>query len=265
MIPVVSQIAWSTEEEEAVLQRLQCSGIAHLELAPGRLAPDPLKAEGEAAGIAGGFARYGLTPLAFQSLLFLKPELRVFGENAQECADYLIGIGKFARSIGVDRMVFGSPVNRRVPEGWPREKVVAHAIEFFRAVGEGLKPFGVVLALETNPVEYQSNFATTLAETVEWLRAVDHPNVGLNLDTGALTLTGESVELLIAENVGLVRHVHISEPMLAPLSVKNPVHGRVLVALRSAGYSGSVSLEMKRPAGGLKAIGESVDRFMEFF
>ena len=54
---------------------------------------------------------------------------------------------------------------------------------------------------------------------------------------------GESLDLLF-DHLAQVSHIHISEPGLAPVRVRE-VHRELASGLRAAGYAGFVSVEMK--------------------
>ena len=66
------------------------------------------------------------------------------------------------------------------------------------------------------------------------------PGLAVNLDAHFTDLNGERLGLWI-----ILSHVHISEPGLEPI-VPRQEHKELAMLLKAVGYSGDVSIEMKR-------------------
>ena len=58
---------------------------------------------------------------------------------------------------------------------------------------------------------------TDTASSLHMARALNHPSVGIVLDTAVVQLNGEDIEALLAEGAAWVRHIHASEKDLVPL------------------------------------------------
>lgn len=263
----VSNIAWSKEEDEAAFDLLRRFGIGRLEIAPPRLWSQPgainrQEAENDRAQIR----KAGFEVVAFQSLLFGRDDLKLFPSAASRpCFEYLCQMGRLAGWLGAQVLVFGSPRNRSIPEALAPEAAWSQAVRFFSELAPCLEASGVTLGLEPNPPAYGCNFICTAEEAARIVRAVDAPGFRLHLDAGALQLNDEPIEAVVSENIDLLAHVHASEPMLEPLSPKWTGHRRLAAALRNAGYAGVVSLEMKRPPGGIKELEASLSAFVESY
>src|SRR5262247_1236352 len=63
-------------------------------------------------------------------------------------AEYLVELARACRDLGGDVLVFGSPAQRRVPEGKTREQAAEYAVDTFRRAAEGIGEAGVKLCLE---------------------------------------------------------------------------------------------------------------------
>ena len=237
----VSNIAWPAEHDAEIYKFLSEHNFQGLEIAPTRIFPDAPYAKLKQAEI---FARelreqYGLEIASVQSIWHGVGE-SVFGTAAERAK--LIGYTRkaidFARAAGCANLVFGCPRNRAVPEGLA--DYMPAAVDFFGAIGEYAATCGACVAIEPNPPIYSTNFINTHAEAFALCRAVNSPGIKINADLGALIYNGEGIAIL-AENIGLVNHVHVSEPYLAPIEWRE-LHGE----LKNLGYGKYISAEMAR-------------------
>ena len=262
----VSNIAWSADEDCAAFELLRNLGIEGLEIAPPRVWPEPATvSQDDALAYRRDMKGRGFNLVAFQSLLFGKNHWNLFQpETAPECRDYLIKLGRLASRLGVRTLVFGSPRNRAVPETMEAEEALAKATEFFRPIGAAYTEMNVVLGLEPNPAAYACNFIQTIDEAAELVRRVDSPGFRLHLDAGEMQMNDEAIETVVPRHLDIVSHVHASEPMLAPLSAWGG-HRRLAAVLKSNGYNGWLSLEMKRPEKGLEEVQRSAALLAELY
>ena len=264
----VSNIAWSQEEDPSAFDLLRRMGIKALEIAPPRVWPHPTAVSEESVFAYRQEMRNekGFEIVAFQSLLFGKNELTLFpSESSQPCFDYLLEIGRLGARLGAKVLVFGSPRNRTVPDGMSEATAMSEAINFFSKLGAKYAEMGIVLGLEPNPSAYNCNFIRNVDEAVQLVRTVDSPGFRLHLDAGALQMNAEKLENVVSEHLDLISHVHASEPMLVPLSDTWDGHHRLATLLKEGGYTGWVSLEMKRPETGLLAVKKAVDLFQQLY
>lgn len=271
MIFAVSNIAWAPDERLAAYRLLAEAGLTGLEIAPGLFfhgaadpfAPEPAVAETALAEIA----EAGLALVSMQSLLFGVEGAAVFdGEAAR--ARFETGMGRaiaLAGRFGIPNLVFGSPGQRRIPEGMDREAAAETAAALFRRLGDQAAAAGTVIAMESNPAAYGTNFLNTLAEAQAFVERVDHPAVTLILDLGAMHMNGQFGEIAahVATAAPRLSHVHVSEPQLAPAPAEAQAFAPVLSALAAAGYDRAVSIEMKRAERGLEALAESLARLTQ--
>jgi sugar phosphate isomerase/epimerase len=262
MILSVSNIAWLPEERLGAYDLLAEAGLTGLEIAPGlffagaedSFNPDTATANAALAEIA---AR-GVSLVSMQSLLFGLHSAALLG-NAEARIAFERGMTRaidLAARFGIPNLVFGSPGQRRIPEGMPAEDAWAQAVETFRRLGDRAAAAGTTIAMESNPALYGTNFLTTLEEAEAFVVQVDQPAVTLILDLGAMHVNGEfdTAAGRARSLVPRLTHVHVSEPHLAPAPDDATDLVPLLRALRAAGYGRAVSIEMKRPEGGLKIL-----------
>lgn len=235
----ISNIAWPEELDGQALAMLKELGFDGLEIAPTRVFPerpyedlDRAKAWAESLGLA--------VP-SMQSIWYGRTE-QVFGSDGDRAAllDYTRKAVDFAQAVGCRNLVFGCPRNRSVPEGG--EPV--GELDFFRQLAEYAAPRGAVIGMEANPPIYHTNYINTTAQALELVGRVDRPGFRVNLDVGTMVANGEDVSLLEGR-VGLLSHVHISEPGLKRVE-ERPIHRALADLLRRENYAGYVSVEMGR-------------------
>src|SRR6267143_2692345 len=245
----MSAIAWEPSEDEAAASILRERGFEGVELAPTKIFPRPDAATGaEVAACRAAWSRRGLRIVALQALLFGQTELTVFGEPPEPPLEYLSGVARLGGRLGAGALVFGSPRNRALGP-LPAADAWRAAVEFFRALGTAAAEAGTCVCIEPNPPRYGADFITTAEEALRLVEEVGSPGFGLHLDAACALLAGEDFPARLRASAHVLRHVHLSEPDLAPVrkggSLDLPA---ISAALRDIGYSGWVSGEMK-PAG----------------
>ena len=242
----ISNIAWSQTEDAAIGEVLRHEGVHAVELAPTAWRERPLEAPtADVLALRRAWEDRGIAVVALQSLLFGRPDLQLLGSDASRTSllDHLRRTVDFAAVLGARALVFGSPKNRRRGD-LPLRDALGIAHEFLRAIGEYAYERDTVLCLEANPPAYGCDFVTTTAEAVQLCRAVDHPGVRVNGDLGGMTLAREDIAPAIALAAPVLGHFHASEPHLAETG-SGAAHGAAGAALRAAGYTGWISIEMR--------------------
>lgn len=267
----MSNIAWASEERRAAYAILAEAGMTGLEIAPGlffHAAADPFEPDANSAREAmSEMADAGLSLVSMQSLLFGVTGAALFGLPEARAA-FITGMGRaiaLAERFGIPNLVFGSPLQRRVPEGMAMADAFDEAAACLRCLGKAALDAGTRITIEANPAAYGTNFLTTLEEAEAFVAAVDHPGIALILDLGAMHMNGSfaAVPALVPALAPLLNHVHVSEPDLAPAPATSTPLVPVLGALRAAGYAKAVSIEMKRPPEGLAEVRRAAARLAE--
>src|SRR5262249_53258712 len=111
-------------------------------------------------------------------------------------ADYLIDLAKACADLGGDILVFGSPMQTRIPEGKTRAQATRWAVETYKRAAKGIGDAGVKLCVEPlSPPE--ADFINTAAEGMEIIRRVDHPAFRLHLDVKAMSTESSPAPELI--------------------------------------------------------------------
>lgn len=237
----ISNIAWSAERDDQVYMLMKKYGFSGLEIAPTRVFPKaPYDKWKEAKVWAGNLKReHNFMVSSMQSIWFGCQE-KLFGtaKERQILGDYTKKAIDFAVAIACKNLVFGCPGNRVIPEGADGQIGIA----FFKEMGDYAASKGTVIALEANPPIYNTNYINDTMSALNLIEQVDSKGFLLNLDVGTMIQNEETVGELCGK-VGLVNHVHISEPELKPIK-KRRVHEQLKEILVSGNYHGFVSIEM---------------------
>lgn len=251
---VVSNIAWTNEEESAAAELLKSLGVKYVEVAPTKKWEDPTTQASpeEIAAYRAFWQSYGIEIVAFQSMLFNRPDMKIFEDEALRAStlDYLKRFISLAPQFGAGVMVFGSPKNRQKGELSAAEALVL-AKDFFGELGDAAATHDTYFCIEPNPTDYACDFVTNARQGIDLVQAVDNPGFGLHLDIAGMTLAGDDVAQSINDAGSLLKHFHISAPFLGQVEEREDVqYQEAAEALRSIKYDGYVSIEMKPEATG---------------
>ena len=254
----VSNIAWDRKDDGAVFRMLRKYDFTGVEIAPTKIVPEaPYDHIREA--VAWRQRLSGFVIPSMQSIWYGVTD-RIYPpeEERTRLTAYSKKAMDYAEAIGCQNLVFGCPRNRAINEGEDPQT----AIPFFRELGEYAKAHDTVLAMEANPPIYRTNYVNTTEQAVALIREVDSEGFRLNLDAGTMVENGEDLSVLRGAEA-LIHHVHISEPGLAPLQ-KRELHKELASFLRSFGYGGFVSIEVKQQED-LKALENMLEYVADLF
>lgn len=98
--------------------------------------------------------------------------------------------------------------------------------------------------MEANPPIYNTNYINTTTEALALVKKIGSKGFLVNLDLGTMIENKEALNV-IAEDINLINHVHISEPNLKKIS-EHPIHKEIAGLLRNMEYTGYISIEMGR-------------------
>lgn len=254
----ISNIAWTEQEDSRVYSLMKKYGYTGLEIAPTRIFErNPYEYLNAVRRWHELFlAETGFDIPSMQSIWYGKTE-KLFEDERQRLVllSYTQKAVNFASAVHCPNLVFGSPKNRTLPD--PSDKEMRErGTAFFRKIGAYAKEHGTVIAIEANPVIYDTNYINTTLEAILLIKEVSSEGFLLNLDIGTMIANKEPVETL-ENNAGLIHHVHISEPYLKPIVMdggRRSFHGEIAAFLRENNYQGYISIEMGKTQDGLEEI-----------
>lgn len=241
----ISNIAWKAEWDKEVYCKLTEIGFSAIEIAPLRTLINGYDSSVEDyESWLKTYNVYFKEIASMQSLLFgLDIQLFESIENVNFVLDILRKGLVFASRLNVKTLVFGSPTIRNVNSNQEFE----NSKIFFKQIADLAQPCGIQIALEPNPTIYHTNFINTTLDALEYVKMINHPNFGINLDLGTIIENNETIHDIIDEEcVQWIKHVHISEPYLIPIKTDHfEYHVQLLKSLSAVGYDKYVSIEMK--------------------
>lgn len=248
MIPAVSQIAWHAADEGLARELLVETGIRNIELAPARIFRDSSKPQREEIALAAAFWNsVGISPVAFQAVMFGKPELQLFHsrDSRLEAIKHLKSVICSAGELSLSSVVLGAPKNRVVPEKMNPKTVEDISIEVFSELAAAASSSGTVLCIEPNPQEYGCNFITNADEGLKIVKLVNSDHFKLHLDTACMWYAKDDAISAIVQSQDDIGHFHLSAPNLGKVPAATISYSESFDALRKVNYKKVVSLEMK--------------------
>ena len=196
------------------------------------------------------FSEYGVVAYSINSL-----ENITFrsADDERDLLDQFMQLCHIARELECPYIV-AVPSPR--PPDVTHEMITEESIRVLGRLGEGAAFYGVKVAFEF--LGFPTSSVRTLAHSWEILQRVNHPRVGLVIDTFHFYVGGSSLESLRMVTRDRIFLVHINDAEDRPRVELQDQHrllpGRgilplreIISGLRSIGYDGVISVEIFRP------------------
>jgi sugar phosphate isomerase/epimerase len=201
-------------------------------------------------------ARAGIAIVGLHWLL-VKPEgLYVNHPDAgirQRTAKYFVDLVECCADFGGAIMVVGSPKQRNVLEGVPRQQAWDWTATTFRDAVKRAEDRGVTLCFEPlAPVE--TNFINTAAEAIDLIRPFNSPAFKIILDVKAMSSEARHIPQIIRESWPHFAHFHANDKNFKGPGFGDVDFGPIAAALKEVGYTGYVSVEVFKFEEGAEAI-----------
>ena len=204
-------------------------------------------------------ARQSPLPVLAADRLLL-PELKVTGPNVDAAAlqKYMTTVAARGKATGITFLVFGSGPARHVPDGFDRERAHNQIVEFCTMASDVCAENGITLVLE--PMNRgESNIINSVAEAMEYVRAVDHPACRCLVDSYHLWLENEPITH-VEQAMPWVAHVHVADvrDRRAPGETAQHDYRPLFAALQRGNYDGLITVESNDlaqiPDGGKRVL-----------
>ena len=158
--------------------------------------------------------------------------------------DYLSCLLDLCSELGGKVLVLGSPKQRSLLPGQSFEDARLRAAELLVSVLDKAEKLDLTICLEPlSPVE--TDFINTVAQGMEMVRQINHPNLKIHLDVKAMCSETKPVPDIIrsvrAEDVG---HFHVNDANLYGPGMGNVDYGPIAEAVRDIGWDNWLSVEV---------------------
>jgi sugar phosphate isomerase/epimerase len=171
--------------------------------------------------------------------------MKITGPDADlgRLKEYMTRVLDRAAQIDTRTLVFGSGGARNVPDGFDRDKAKQQILDFAKMFLPIAQKNGITVVIE--PLNRQEcNIVNTVAEAMEYVRAINHPNLKCLVDSFHLWMENEPVAN-VAENVASIKHVHLADKdgRVAPGLSGTADYRPLFKALKAGKYEGLISVE----------------------
>lgn len=173
--------------------------------------------------------------------------LKIVGPDADlsRLEAYMRIVLRRAEMVGMRTLVFGSGGARHVPDGFDRARAREQIVAFASMSARIAANHGVTLVVE--PLNRgECNIINSVAEGMEYVRAVNHPNLQCLVDSYHFWLEDEPLENLRAA-MPWIKHVHVADKVgrVAPGLSGQSDYKPFFRVLKQGGYNGLISFEGK--------------------
>lgn len=175
----------------------------------------------------------------------LPAEIKVTGPRVDKARqmEYLNRALERVSRLGVRTITFGSSEARQVPEGFPKKEAFAQLVDFGKRAGPEARRRGITIAIEPQRRQ-ESNIINSTAEALEWVNAVNDPNIQLMIDYFHFSIEKED-PAIIGKVKDHLRHLHMANPdkRVMPLKWEEYDYAPFFAALRQLAYDKLIGLE----------------------
>ncbi len=124
--------------------------------------------------------------------------------------DYFRSLVRFCGDLGGSVMIFGSPQQRNVQDGWDYQETWDRTRSVFEDCLQIAEENEVYLCIEPLSKD-QTNMVTTAAEARKLVAEIDHPNFQAMVDVRSGSTEELPVSQLLEETADHLYHVHIND------------------------------------------------------
>ena len=172
-------------------------------------------------------------------------QLKITGPEADlgKLKEYMTRVLERAAQTSTKMLVFGSGGARNVPDGFDRKKAKQQIIDFANMFAPIAQKNGITVVAE--PLnKKECNIINSVAEAMEYVTAVNHPNFRCLVDSYHPWLEDEPVAN-VAENMSAIKHVHLADKdgRVAPGLSGTADYRPLFKALKQGKYEGLISVE----------------------
>src|SRR5580692_5854462 len=177
--------------------------------------------------------------------LFLPSDIKVTGPNVdkERQMEYVRRALDRVSRLGVRLVVFGSGGARQVPEGFSKQEAFQQLVDFGKRIAPEARSRNITIAIE--PLRHQeTNIVNTAAEGLQWVNAVNDPNIQLMIDYYHFEVEKEDLGDIFKVKDHL-RHLHMANPngRVVPLKWEEYDYAPFFADMREIHYDRMISVE----------------------
>jgi len=186
------------------------------------------------------------SPLPIPSANSLVPAThKITGPSVDAAAlkSYMTAVLQRAAKVGMKTVVFGSAGARNYPDGFDRATAKKQILDFLAMAAPIAQQNGVLIVAE--PLnKRESNIMNTVAESMEYVKELNHPNFKCLVDSYHFWLDNEPLKNLEAA-MPSIKHVHVADRdgRVAPGRSGTSDYKPFFKVLKQGGYDGLISVE----------------------
>ena len=238
---------YGDQEFGKTCDHIAACGYDGIEIAPFTLKEDPREiTEKEALGFGDRARSAGLEVVGLHWLLVKPSWLHLttpdplLQKDTVAFGQHLAGV---CAAMGGSIMVWGSPQQRNLEQGWDYNEAAKRAADTLRKISETASQLNVTIAMEPL-ARKETNFLNTAEQTIELLKLVDHPACRLHLDVKAMSDEEMPIDQVIVSSAAYLAHFHANDPNLRGPGTGDVAYPPIVRALREAQYEGYISVEV---------------------
>ena len=159
--------------------------------------------------------------------------------------EYFNVLIELCHDLGGKVMVIGSPKQRSLVDGQTYAGAWKRAVELFHGACDKAKDAGVTLCIE--PLgKTETDFINTVAEGLQMMREINHPNFKVHLDVKAMAAEGKPSipEIIRSVKATEIGHFHVNDANLYGPGMGDVDYGPIAAAVREIGWHKWLSVEV---------------------
>jgi sugar phosphate isomerase/epimerase len=158
--------------------------------------------------------------------------------------DYLSCLLDLCSDLGGKVLVLGSPKQRSLEAGQTAEGAWKRAVELLSSVLDKAGELGLNICLEPLSTK-ETDFINTVAEGMQMVREINHPNMKIHLDVKAMC-SEETVapDIIRSVEAGDIGHFHVNDANLYGPGMGAVDYGPIAEAIKDVGWDKWLSVEV---------------------
>ena len=263
-----SNIALPAYEHGRELTKFQSMGLDGLEVAPSRVWRDSWKGlkPSDVSTYRKAVEHAGLQVVGLHSLFYDQPDLGLFrdADTRRRTLEFMEHLSKLCRDLGGTSLIYGGGRKRGDVS---IEDAFIESRTFFEDLIPRIENHGTIFCFEPlGPKD--SDFINSVYDSIQLVKAVNHPSLKVQLDAKALVANNELNANTVEDSAPYLVHVHANEPDFGMLGSSGTINHSALAAfLRQIKYDGYVSIEQKMigETDPLAALAKSAETLKECY